>query len=517
MEKVERNKTSKSQCQLRLNTSPFWNKHLFVFFLVETIWFFFIILGLCLMTMNAFALTTKPLTLSLDEAILLAVRSNPNVQVSRLAHVLEKFNLWVQEWQFEPHYSFQTSETIGRTRVAGQPMVNQPPNFNFQPAVSLLTPYGTNASLTFLNQSGSHYNPALSLQIIQPLLRGFGKPIVEHALNDARDSEVISRLNVEGVLRNTVSTVINAYLDVVSAEQTVMIDQKAVQRAAESVEQTKLFIKAGHKAGNELITVQANVASAKTQLENDKNNLVQARYALLAAIGLDPNSNVAFSNLNITLLIDKYHLPTLIETKKLTLENDIEYQTAQIMLHGPTTRSLLVAEDNTRWQLNLAVNGTTGSGSSGGQNAGINSLFNGANQGQNIGLTLQIPIDDQLSKQAVLSAKIALKQAELALLKDKWTKETSAINGWNLVLSTERALRFAEDAENLQSKTYNVSYQKYLHGLIDSLELQTAQVQLIQSQQTLLSAQINYLKALVNLDMLIGNTLQTWNIHARLT
>ncbi len=103
-----------------------------------------------------------------------------------------------------------------------------------------------------------------------------------------------------------------------------------------------------------------------------------------------------------------------------------------------------------------------------------------------LGLTLQIPIDDQVAKQAVLNAKIALQQAELALKQEKWDIETNAINGWNNVVSAERALHFAENAEKLQTKTYNISYQKYIHGLIDSLELQSAQLQLIQAQQTVI-------------------------------
>ncbi len=45
----------------------------------------------------------------------------------------------------------------------------------------------------------------LSLQIMQPLMRGFGKAVVEASLNNAKDSEVISRLNIEGTLRTTVT------------------------------------------------------------------------------------------------------------------------------------------------------------------------------------------------------------------------------------------------------------------------------------------------------------------------
>jgi outer membrane protein TolC len=452
--------------------------------------------------------------LSLDEAILLAVRTNPNVQSSQLSYVSEKFNLYIQHWEFYPHYSFQA--TGGYTRgSSNNQAISHSHNWNVQPGVSLLTPFGTQLALTSTNPGADHFNPGLSVQIMQPLMRGFGKPVVEAALNNANDTDVISRLNIEGVLRSTVTAVINAYLDVVTAERTMIIDEDAVKRAEKSVEQTKFYIKAGHKAGNELVTVEADVARAKTQLENDRNNLIQTRYAMLTAIGIDPNSNVTFATLNLDKLISKYQLPTLDSAKQLILQNDIQYQIDKITLHGPITRSLLIAKDNTRWQLNFIATASTGNGGNGGQNAGVNSLFNGANQAQSIGLTLQIPIDDQLAKQAVVSAKIAIKQAELALLTEKWGKETNAINGWHTVVSAERALIFAEDSEKLQEKTYTISYQKYLHGLIDSLELQSAQLQLVQSQQTLLSARINYLKSLVNLDLLTGNTLKTWNVKVR--
>lgn len=460
------------------------------------------------------SLENKQISLSLNEAILLAVRSNPNVQSSQLSYTLQKFSLWVQEWEFRPHYGFQASAIYNRNQSQAQ-LVNAQVT-NIQPSISWQSPIGTEVTLAGTNTSTDHYNPGLSLQVMQPLIRGFGKAIVEASLNNARDSEVISRLNIEGTLRTTVTDVINAYLTVIAAEKIVAIDEDAVTRAEKSVEQTRLFIKAGHKAGNELVTVQANVATAKTQLENDRNNLAQSRYALLAAIGLDPNSNIKFLNMDVEELTRKYHFPTLNNTKKWSLENDIQYQTDQITLHGERKRSLLAAEDNTRWQLNFTANVATGGGTGGGQNAGVNSLFNGTNQSQSVGLTLQIPIDDQQSKQAVVAAKISLQQAELALKQEKWNKETNGINAWNSVLSEQRALKFAEDAEKLQEKTYNLNYQKYLHGLIDSLELQSALQSLIQSKQALLSARIGYLRALVNLDLLIGNTLKTWKINARI-
>lgn len=443
----------------------------------------------------------SPITLSLEEAILLAVRTNPNVQSSQLTHISQKFSVWVQQWHFLPQYSLNAA--VGTK------------SDSINPGVSLNTPIGTQMALTSTNEYADNQTQiGLALQIVQPLMRGFGKAIVESALNNAKDSEVISRLNIEGTLRTTVTAVINAYLDVLSAEQAVKIDEGALQRAELSVKQTKLFITAGHKAGNELITVRANAATAKSQLENDRNSLLQARYALLTAIGVDPNANVKFTSLDIQRLTSKYHLPSVAEAKRLTLRNDIQYQTQEIMLHGSAQRSVMTAEDNTRWQLNLVVNASTSNSTIGNQKTSFNSLFN--NQAKSASLELQVPIDDQLTKEALLNAKIALKEAEIQLMQEKWNKETNAINGYNTVISAKRALKFAEDAEVLQEKTYQVSYQKYLHGLIDSLELQSAQVSLIQAQQALLHARSDYLKAQVNMDLLIGHTLHTWDIKVRM-
>lgn len=454
---------------------------------------------------------SRHLTLSLDEAIMLAVRENPNVQTAQLNHVLQKFSLEVQQWQFKPHFSFQANAAVVRNEVAG--FAGTVTSKSIQPAASLLTPIGTQINLTASNNITSHYNPGLSVQVIQPLMRGFGKPIVEAALYNAVDSEYVSRLNVDSSLRNTVTNVITAYLNAVAANNTVVIDKQALERAQISEQQTKLYIKAGHKAGNEIITVKATVATAQTNLENDKNNLLQAKYALLTAIGIDPNSNISFSSIDVPILIKRYLVPPLSEAKVMVIANDIQYQTDKITLEGATKRSVLTAEDNSRWQLNLTVNAATGNGSGGGQNQGLGSLVNGANQMQSAQLNLVIPIDDQVAKQAVLNAKIALREAVIALQQEKWNKETNAINGWNSIFSAKRALIYAESAQQLQEKTYHISFQKFRYGLIDGLELQTAQQQLISAEQSLILARIGYLKALVNMDLIVGTTLKTWKVQ----
>nr|AIA18082.1 Outer membrane efflux protein [uncultured bacterium] len=454
----------------------------------------------------------QQLTLSLHEAILLAVRSNPNVQVSQLNHIQQKFALHVQEWQFQPHFSVTALQNFTNITVNGAHTATQ--QTSIQPTATLLTPIGTQVTVQSLNNFAGGYQPGITVELEQPLLRGFGRPIVEAALYNARDSELISRLNIDNTLRSTVTEVINAYLNVVAGESVVVNDKKALDRAQISVQQTQLFIKAGHKAGNEIVTVQADAANAQTTLENDQNSLQQARYALLAAIGLDPNVSVEFSDVNVAALIHKYHVPSLANAQSLSLVNDIQFQTDVITYEGTTKRNLHLAEDNTRWQLNLVANGTLGGGDTG-QNNPLNALANGQNKAMGVQLNLTIPFDDQVAKQGVVNAKIAIQEAELALKQERWSKQTNAINGWNSISSAEKAFHFAEKAARLQRETYDITYKKYLYGLIDSTALQSVQQQTTSAEQVLVVAKLNYLKALVNMDLMIGNTLKTWDIGVR--
>lgn len=469
----------------------------------------------------------QPIKLTLDDAIILALRENPTVQTSRLNYLQQKLNLKVEEWKFKPHFSFGTDYTYLRSSSGDRFVYTR--GLDIQPGISLLTDVGTQLTLTGHTTEYGNLNPGASLSITQPLLKGFGKPIVEQALNNARDALYTNGLSVENTLRTTVTSVINSYLDEVNAERTVTIDEQALKRAQSSVSQTKKFIKAGSKAGNELITVEANLATAQSNLANDQNNLVQTKYNLLAAIGLDPNSNVEFANLDLDTLINKYSLPSLDDTKNLVLDNDIQYRIDEITFNGSTQRALMAAEDATRWELGLSANINTGGFTNNKKDSSViiannpddpNGLkpnqINNITQSQSVSLNLKIPIDDWTLKQQVEVQKIAIREAEINLKKERWDKETSAINSWNYLMSAKRSLQFAISAESLQEQTYKISYQKYLHGLIDSLQLQSAQLSLIQSQQSLLSSRISYIKALVSMDQLIGRTLKTWDIPVRL-
>ncbi len=467
-----------------------------------------------LTTFSVFADPPPSHVMTMDEAIMLAIRKNPNVLQAKLNDVRQKYALFLAEWEFKPHYTLSAKTTTMRNFSVTDDGYVTENSTGVDGAVTLLTPYGTKGTLASSVNQTAHFHPSLSLDVIQPLIRGFGKPIVETALFNAKDNRKVSLLNIENTLRNTVTAVINAYLDVISAEKSLKVDEDALERAELSATQTKLFIKSGRKAGVELVAVDADIARAKTNIENDENTLRETRFALLNAIGLDPNSNITFSSIDISWLMKKYHVPMLNDAKILAIDNDIQYQIDQLTFHGALQRNLQEAKDNTRPQLDLIGNLSTGT-SNDDNNSGLKSLVNGINQTSSLTLSLAVPVDDQVAKMALQSAKIAIQEAKIALQQEKWNKETITINSWNSIASAKRASLLAEEAKQLQEQAYQISFQKYSHGLIDSLQLQSALQQLKLSAEALNQASMNYVKALVNFDLLIGNTLKTWDIEVK--
>ncbi|MCD6039817.1 MAG: hypothetical protein K0S27_1217 [Gammaproteobacteria bacterium] len=454
-------------------------------------------------------------TLSLKDAILLALRESPNVQHKQLANIQIKYALELAQWNFKPHYQIAASKlTLQNYSAIHTGEVTQNTTA-ITPQVTLNTPLGTNITLAASNDFGKNYHPGMSLTVVQPLIRGFGRPIVEAALQDARENVTISHLQMEETLSTTVTSVINDYLSVVSAEKTLEVDQRALKRSQKSVEQTKLFIKAGRKPGVELVTAEADVANTQAKIESDQNFLAQAHAKLLQTIGLDPSSHVVFTDISVAKLIKRYHIPSLDDAKKLVVTHDVSYQTMQIIYEGSKKRSVAAAENNMLWKLDLTAAAATGGGSGVGENAGLNSLVNGINRNDSVRLELTVPIDDQSAKIALENAKIALHDAAIGLKEAKWNNETRAIDTWKNVFSAERSLKLSEYAEELQQKAYNISEQKYNYGLIDSIELQLARQQYMLTQQQFVAQQIAYLMALVALDQLTGRTLQTWNIEVK--
>ncbi len=465
---------------------------------------------------SAFA-TTNPqpkLALTLKDAILLAVRQNPDVETAELDRVIQKYALVVAKNEFQPQYSLsgQLNDNPGETESL---------TFDVNPAVSLKNHYGTEVSLSSFNSDyGKQYNPAFAVKIMQPLIRGFGKEMVMADLNNAFDTEAINKLNLKNQIITTVTNVIADYMAVTQSQETLTVDQATLKSYQQTVTKDKELIAAGNMARTDIVQTQAKVASQKATIQNDINELEQQKLQLFDTIGLQPDTTISIpAKINFQTIAEAINpkiatTTTLSHYKNLALQNDITYQIDGITLHT-LQRQLSTAKNNNLPELNLTASKAFNGNATTDLDYGNSGLETNMLSNTYIGLELNVPIDNKELKQEVINARIAIDKAEVQYKEQQRQIEINTTNDFHAALNNKTQLQLTQQALLLQHQNVTIAKRKYSVGRISTFEILNDQEQLLTAEQELINSQINYINSLATFDQTLGTTLTHWDIRVK--
>lgn len=469
---------------------------------------FLLTIILSLVFFNTIAEEAKLLTL--QDAILLSLRYNASVRTAELQRVEDKFSLELAKWQFQPHYTLTGSTmawSTSRTPGAFQPMTS---SWSVAPAVSWESPIGTTVNVspnTWTN--GAPGRPGVSIDITQPLIAGFGRAVVEAALEDAYDDEKISKLNLRNAIISQVTATISAYTTLLTAENSVTVDEESVGRAKTNLEQTKLYIQAGQNPKSDEVQAQSQLAQTMTQLQSDKTSVILDRYALLQAIGLPPTANIQITH---DVSLEKYHLLSEKQAIDAVLENNIGYQTSIITI-AKTARAVMKTKDATRWQLNFEEIYSRGGPDA--NNGGVNNILNNSAYSSTTSLNLTIPIDDKNNQGAILNANIALQEAQLNLNQAKQDLTLQAMSTRDSLINAAEQIKLNQNQAGYDEQALQDTMRSYRAGMASSLQVAQQSQTYAADQRNVVLAKISYFEALANFDQLYGHTLDTWGIHVQ--
>lgn len=446
-------------------------------------------------------------TLTLRDAIFLSLRYNPSIRNAELGRVVQKFSLRVAQNAFELQYALTGSTNNTRTISNGVRSGTQ--SYGLNPGVSLNTPIGTNINLAMSNNSdGQYYNPGLALTITQPLLRGSSQNVVLAPLRNAYDQEIANRIALKSGIINTIVSVITDYRSVISSELSLTIDQQALQRANKNYTDTEKFITAGQKPQMDLAQSKLSVTESQIAILNDENTLATAKQTLLLNLGLNPLMPI---KIPVIIHVPPFKLPHRKQSIAIALKNDPTYQTDLLQLKQDR-RSLLVAQDNNRWQLNAIATATTGNGTGGKPFNNFTGMVNGLNQSQSFALQLNAPINNLNNQAAIVDAHIALRQQEVNTDLQKDTVITNVLNGIRTLKTDKLSLQEAIEAESLQVLNLQNAYKQFRAGQLDSLSVSQQQTNLTAAQQTVLNSKITLLNEITSFEQLLQQTLKIWHI-----
>ncbi len=451
--------------------------------------------------------------LSLREAILLALRYNPNIQNAELDRIVQYYQLRLANNEFELQYALGASGTIQKSTYNGVGS-DTSRSIIASPELNLKTKLGTQGSLSIDNNVGANnnYNPVLNLTVTQPLLRGFGRSANEAALLDAQDNEWLNKLNLQQSVVDQITQVITTYRTLILSANNLKNQRSQLKESQKSYEINKKRIKAGQLEPSGTIQHSYQIESLNLLVEQGENEFNMAAQDLLQSIGLDPEMHLSVPS-DVTL--KETTVPNLQESIELALNHNVQYL-AQKMALRADERAYTVAKNQQLWQLD--VSGTVQSGTVNdvtGINGGLQGIYNGNNTTEAARLTLTVPLHDLNRRSQLINAKIRLEKDRINLLAAKRALITNVTNTIRTIESVAKRYVLAQKQVQLAEQSYALEKKKLQAGISTALDVNNTQNQLLQAQSGLIGAKIAYLNQLSSLQRLLGTTLDYWDIKLR--
>ena len=454
---------------------------------------------------QGFAETTPQLTL--QDAVFLALRYNISIKNNELDRTVQKYDLTLAYHGFEPQFSLTGSTSYENNKSNNVSTITE--SYSLEPKASLKTGLGTEISLSMKNSyDGINYGQSASLELTQPLLRGFGPAIAKYSLLNAIDQEKINQLNLKTTVTNQIKEVITRYRQLLLDYNSLRISKLSLQNSLRDAQKATLEMKAGQLSGLDILQSQSIIPRQQLEVSQAENQLLQDKNNLLNTIGL--RSDFQFTiphNIEVNIL----KLPSYQTAVQTALRNNMDYQIALINLKT-SERNLQKAQDDARWKLDLKA--SVGSGSSG-TGGGAGGIFDGANNSRGIGLNLEIPLDKLKLNRDIAAAKINLQKERMELSQKQRAIELSVATQLDNLRAKEQQIQLAIASRDINAKVLAAERKKLEYGRTDVFRVNILQRDFIDSEQAIVQHQINYLNALIELQALLGTLLDEWKIQIR--
>jgi outer membrane protein len=469
------------------------------------------------------------LTLSLRDAILLALENNSNISLQETQVEYQKFNLLSAHQPFDPtlqstlninRYSTPSYSQLQGVGVSSNVAVNA---LSQTGQVTLSQTFTTGTSVqaslssgkSSTNSSYNYFNPYFSstflLQFTQPLLQNAGRFANTAQLVIARRSLAQSRSSFEAEINDAILQVVNQYWYAVQARGSLDVQKKSLNLAQVSYERDKRALELGALPPLDIYRSESEVASRKVQVIQAGYALTQAEDALRLAIGANQNPQFRSLELNLTeqpqpqgSLQSIALEPTLaqalsqrpeIEVAKDALEND---QTSIRLAHNQLKPNLSL----TGFYQSSGLGGneynlTTGKlVAPGGFGSSMDQTFGFGYPGYGGTLTLNLPIRNR-GGQARLGSALVSRSHDMysaRQIQEQITQEVS--DAVHQLEEAKQALEAGNISFDLAQKSLASDQRKYELGAETNFFVLDSQTKLASAELTLLQTQVNYQVAL---------------------
>lgn len=461
------------------------------------------------------------LTLTLEEAIGLALRHNRALRGSLIDRAAQKYALFVAEQKFTPDFELGASSGWRQIRpYTDDGGKAQQITTDISPVASLATPLGTSFSARWNDAySRGHADPSptytqdrfrgtSTITITQPLMRGFGFDVNTASVNVARLQEENNILALRADVINMVTSVIDAFRSVLQAQQQVSIAELALRRGEQLLEINRSLIQVGRLAPLEIVQTEASLAQREFDLSTARNQLRAAELSLLSLLNIPEKPrlrvNEALNVQQIRVGFDRA-LELAMDRRTDVIRSGLAVETARL--------GVVTAEDRSRWKLDAEASLITGGDELGRYGTAERNRMGMDRSDTFVGLRLSIPFTDESLQLGVINARTQLRRAELEKEAVRDRVELEVRDTLRDLSSRWRQVELARQTLSLAERKLEIERDKLNAGRSTNFQVNQYETDLVNAQTSELQALIAYLGTVARLDRILGTTLQTWDVR----
>jgi outer membrane protein len=466
---------------------------------------------------------TRPM--SLPDCLQQALQQNFDVQIQRYNPQISLYDLRAAYSGYDPAFSISGTHNydVAPSRFSSFTTNQTPPTISDQNSfnsgikgtfpLGLQYDFSGNISETYGN-NGLPFDSSggnIGVSLLQPLLKNFWIDTTRLNILVAKNRLKYSEQGLRQQLITSVTAVVNAYYELIFAQQNVQVQQQALDLAQTQLNQDKQRVQIGTLAilsvqqdESQAAQSQANLIAAQSTLDTDQNalkNLLTDDYSKWHDVDIQPTATLEAAQESFDLQ-DSWSKGLAKRPDLLQAKLNVEQQGIQLKYF----RNQLFPE--------LDLIGSYGfNGASREFDGSFDQVREGNAPFYSYGAQLTMPLSNVGPRNQYKSTKATLQQILLQLKQleqnimveiDNAVKQVES--DYQSVQATRQARIYSEAALDAEQKTYGV-------GKATTFEVLTYQNNLTAARSQEIRALANYNEALATLAQQEGTILEQYNIN----
>ncbi len=382
----------------------------------------------------------------------------------------------------------------------------------------------------------SSYALVPTLTLTQPLLRGAGIKVNRASIDKAKIAVSQAEAAQQVTAQNLVRDIVNGYWDLLFAHRDLENKRRSTELAQKQLERTEALVRAGRVSPVDAKAVEQALAVREGDVITAENSLLDASLTVRALMGEDFTKS---DTLGVLPLTDPVVKPRVVDTKAeidRALANNPQVRQLQLSIASGRIDEMVAANAKLP-QLDVqgtftpqgrsvdsAPNATTGDpGSQGSWPEAFRNIFSDNVAGDGLladwtvsgSITLTWDIRNRTPKANYEAAKLQIKKAKTQLEQARQQVSSGVIRASNSLRTAAKVMEVSEISLELANENLAAEQARYNVGRSTNYDVLQRLDEVDQAMANALSAQISYLKALVQLQSLNGEILPAYGLDLR--